>query len=166
MARKRALLAYAAAPSSGIPRQVSYFDDLGGEPALRAIIDEFVERVFADTMIGFLFARASKERIKRFEYEHAAAFLGAGVAYSGRELGEAHRRHPILGGHFGRRRQLLKLTLEKHGVAEHIRDAWLAHQDALREQVTSDTITQCNHQAAASRLGGNEGGNKGGNESP
>lgn len=153
---RRALLAYAVVPSSGIPRSVSYFDDLGGASALRAIIDEFVDRIFADTMIGFLFARASKERIKRFEYEHAAAFLGADVAYSGRDLGEVHRRHPILGGHFGRRRQLLKLTLEKHGVPEHIREAWLAHQDALRAQVTSDLVTQCNHQAVAARGRGEE----------
>ncbi|MDB4991238.1 MAG: Bacterial-like globin, partial [Myxococcaceae bacterium] len=44
---------------------MTYFDELGGELALRSLIDEFVERVFADTMIGFLFARANKERVKR-----------------------------------------------------------------------------------------------------
>lgn len=128
---------------------MTHFDEIGGEPALRGIIDEFVDRVFADTMIGFLFARASKARVKRFEYEHAAVFLGAeGATYQGRELAEAHKRHPILGGHFGRRRQLLKLTLDKHGVPAHIRDAWLAHQDSLREQVTGDLVTQCNDQVA------------------
>lgn len=126
---------------------MTYFEEIGGEPVLTAIIGEFVDRVFADTMIGFLFARANKERIKRFEYEHAAEFLGApGVMYRGQELAAAHKRHPILGGHFGRRRQLLKLTLDKHGVPAHIRDAWLAQQDALREQVTSDLVTQCNDQ--------------------
>ena len=146
-----------ASVSPGIPCGVTYFDEIGGEPALRAIIDEFVERVFSDMMIGFLFARANRERIKRFEYEHAAAFLGAGVAYSGRDLSEAHKRHPIMGGHFGRRRTLLKQTLEKHAVAPHIRDAWLAHQDALREQVTTDPVSQCNDQAAAARDGRKEG---------
>nr|AIA10994.1 Bacterial-like globin [uncultured bacterium] len=129
-----------------LPPDVTYFDEIGGEPALRAIIDEFVERVFADTMIGYLFARASKERVKRMEYEHAAVFLGAPLTYSGRAIDEVHRRHPIMGGHFGRRRQILKTTLEKHGVSTVIVEAWLAHQDALRESVTSDPITQCNHQ--------------------
>jgi hemoglobin len=131
---------------------VAYFDDIGGEPALRAIIDDFVDRTFADTMIGFLFARANRERVKRFEFEHAAAFLGAGILYGGRDLAEAHKRHPIMGGHFGRRRQILKLTLERHGVPAHIRDAWLAHQDALRGEVTADDVTQCNHEAAAQRM--------------
>ena len=115
---------------------MSRFDEIGGELALRAIIDEFVESVFADTMVGFLFARANKQRIKRFEYEHAAAFLGGPVAYTGRDMAEAHRKHGILGGQFARRRQILKRTLEKHGVPAHIRDEWLAHQDALRDQIT------------------------------
>lgn len=128
------------------------FEQIGGEPKLRAIIDEFVDRVFADTMIGFLFARASKERVKRFEYEHAAELLGGPVVYSGRDLREAHKRHPILGGHFARRRQILKNVLTKHAVDPEVIEAWLTQVDALREEVTSDLVTQCNDTQAAERF--------------
>ena len=131
---------------------MTYFEELGGEAFLSAIIDDFVERVFADTMIGYLFARANKERVKRFEYEHAAEFLGAPVTYKGRPLRDAHGKHPIMGGHFGRRRQILKNTLEAHGVPAHIIAAWLAHQDALKDEVTTDPVTQCNQDAAAEKL--------------
>jgi len=131
---------------------VTRFEQIGGESRLRPIIDEFVDRVFADTMIGFLFARAKKERIKRFEYEHAAQLLGAPLAYTGRDLGEAHRGHPILGGHFGRRRQILKNVLTKHGVDAEIIDHWLSEIDALRAVVTSDLATQCNDAEAAARF--------------
>lgn len=120
------------------------FEHIGGQFKLLAIIDDFVERICADTMIGFLFSRVDRARLKRLEYEHAAQFLGADVAYSGRPLHDAHRRHPILGGHFARRRQILKQTLERHGVPARIAEAWLAHQDALRTQITRDEITQCN----------------------
>ena len=51
----------------------SLFDQLGGEPKLRAIIDDFVERLFADPMIGFFFRKSSKERIKAKEYEFTGA---------------------------------------------------------------------------------------------
>src|SRR4051812_47798251 len=68
---------------------MTYFEEIGGESRLAAIIDEFVERVFSDTMIGYLFARANKERVKRMEYEHAAQFLGAGIVYGGRPLRDA-----------------------------------------------------------------------------
>lgn len=123
---------------------MSYFEDIGGEIPLTAIISDFVDRICADTMIGYLFARVSRERLKRLEYEHAAEFLGAAVVYTGRDLREAHKRHPIMGGHFGRRRQLLKTTLERHHVPPHVIDAWLAYQDSLRAEVTSDEVTQCN----------------------
>ncbi len=122
---------------------LSYFEDIGGEFALSAIIDDFVERICSDTMIGFFFGRVSRARLKRMEYEHAAEFLGADIVYSGRTMRDAHARHPIMGGHFARRRQILKNTLERHGVPAHIIDAWLAHQDALREQVTTDPVGQC-----------------------
>jgi hemoglobin len=128
------------------------FEQIGGESKLLVIIDEFVERVCRDTMIGFFFARVDRARLKRMEYEHAAAFLGADVPYTGRPLDAAHKRHPILGGHFARRRQILRQTLEKHGIAQPLVQAWLAHQDALREQVTADEVTQCNDTRA--NLGG------------
>ena len=49
------------------------FEDLGGEPVLRQIIDRFVDRVFDDIMIGFLFRHARRERVKQKEYEFAAS---------------------------------------------------------------------------------------------
>src|SRR5262245_17110204 len=107
----------------------TYFEQLGGQFALLTIIDDFVERVCADTMIGFFFSKIDRARLKRLEYEHAASFLGADITYTGRALSDAHRRHPILGGHFARRRQILRQTLERHSVPAPILEAWLAHQD-------------------------------------
>ena len=63
---------------------MTLFEQLGGEPALRAIVDRFVDRVFDDTLIGFHFAKANRARIKAKEYEFAAAHLGGDVEYTGR----------------------------------------------------------------------------------
>lgn len=122
---------------------MSLFEQLGGEPALREIVDDFVDRCFDDLMIGFMFQRASRDRIKRFEYEHAAQHLGGPVRYGGRPLDEAHGPHRIFGGQFARRRQLLIETLRDHAVAEEIIDAWIAHQDTLRPLVTKDPDSNC-----------------------
>jgi hemoglobin len=122
---------------------VSHFDDLGGEDELRAIIDEFVDRLFDDAMIGFFFANASRERIKKFEYQHAAEHLGAGVVYEGRPLAVAHRAHRIMGGQFLRRKEILRQTLVKHEVKKHVIDAWLAHVESLRPLITSDPGGEC-----------------------
>ena len=123
--------------------EMSHFDEIGGEPVLRAIVDDFVDRCFDDTMIGFLFQRADRDRIKRFEYQQAAEHLGGPVVYEGRPLDEAHRPHRIFGGQFARRRQILTETLRDHGVPEAVVDAWIAHQEGLRTLITRDADSSC-----------------------
>lgn len=114
----------------------SLFEEIGGETVVRTIIDDFVERITSDMMIGFFFRKVDKARLKTREYEFTAQFLGAQIAYSGRPMPQAHAAHRIMGGQFDRRRQILKETLEKHGVGEAHQSAWLAHVDALRGQIT------------------------------
>ena len=130
----------------------SLFEDLGGEPVLRKLIDQFVDRVFDDVMIGFFFRNARRERIKQKEYEHAAQHLGAGVEYTGRPLAEAHRAHPIMGGQFSRRLMILKETLEAGGVPEHVKQHWLAHTESLRPLITADQSGECDPTRAQQRV--------------
>ncbi len=127
------------------------FEILGGEAALRAIIDGFVDQVFADRMIGFFFRNADKARIKEMEFQLAAGFLGAKIEYSGQPLDQVHRKFPIMGGHFARRRQILKESLEAHGVADDIMNLWLDHTDALRPLITPQSDSGCDPIAARER---------------
>ncbi len=113
------------------------FEELGGEPALRAIIDRFVARLFSDMMIGFHFAKVDPVRLRQLEFEFAAEHLGAGTTYSGRPLTSAHRVHRIFDGQFARRTTILRETLAEFGVPKRVRDAWISHTEALKDQVIS-----------------------------
>jgi len=130
----------------------SMFEELGGEPLLRAIIDRFVDRIFDDLMIGFFFRNADRARIKAKEYEFAAAHLGADVEYTGRDITEAHAAHPIMGGQFLRRKRILEEVLEEFAVPKAIRDSWMAHTDSLRSQVTGDASGECDGVKAKARV--------------
>lgn len=121
----------------------SAFDRLGGEAALRAIVDDFVARVFADPMIGFFFRAIDPRRIRELEYQHAAEHLGGPVQYRGRPLADAHGKHPIRSGHFDRRTTILRETLDQHGVPPDVRDAWLAHVESLRALILGDPAGRC-----------------------
>ena len=121
----------------------SAYARIGGEVGLRAIIDDFVDRVFADPMIGFMFARVDRERLKRLEHEHAAQHLGGPVQYTGRPLRKAHAPHRIFGGQFDRRTHILRTTLERHRIPEDIREAWLGHVESLRAEITRDAAGEC-----------------------
>ena len=126
----------------------SYFDQLGGETALKAIIDQFIDRVFQDRMIGFFFGNADRRRLKELEYQLAAHFLGAPIEYQGRPLDQVHAKHPIMGGHFARRKQILKETLESHAVPESIKADWLQHTEDLRALITAQAGSECDPVAA------------------
>jgi hemoglobin len=119
------------------------FEQLGGEARLREIIDAFIDRVFADRMIGFFFRNADRKRIKEMEYQLTAEFLGADVHYRGRPLDQAHAKHPIMGGQFARRLQILKETLEDFHVPQPIRDAWMEHNESLRSLITPNSGSDC-----------------------
>jgi hemoglobin len=130
----------------------SLFEKLGGESRLRAIVNAFIDRVFEDRMIGFFFRNADRARIKEMEYQLAASFLGADIKYTGKPLGKAHVNHPIMGGHFARRRQILKETLEAYQVVEEIKAAWLHHTDSLRPLITPEAGSGCDPIAARARV--------------
>ena len=127
------------------------FERLGGEASLRAIIDDFVDRVFDDVMIGFFFRRASRARIKEMEYQHAAEHLGGPVHYAGRPLQQAHAPHRIMGGQFERRKKILDDVLRDHGVPDDVREAWVAHTESLRGEITGDPGSECVGRAGPER---------------
>ena len=128
------------------------FEKLGGESRLRAIIDTFVDRVFEDRMIGFFFRNADRRRIKELEFQLAANFLGADVEYRGRPLAKVHANHPIMGGHFARRRQILSETLDFYHVPAEIKTVILDHTDALRNQITPETGSECDPNSVRDRV--------------
>lgn len=126
-----------------MPDLKSPFQQLGGEPVLRPLVERFVDLIFEDPMIGFLFRDADRRRVAQKEYEQAARHLGADVPYTGRPLAAAHAPHPISNGHFDRRRKILEEVLEEAGAPPGVRAAWLAEVDALRAVIVSDP-RRCN----------------------
>jgi hemoglobin len=121
----------------------SLLDEMGGEAMLKMVIDRFIDRVFDDAMIGFFFAAADRARIKQKEYELAAATLGAQVTYTGQPIGAAHRRHPIQDGHFARRLEILRQTLQEFEVPARVAQHWLEHNAQLRSVVVRGDDPAC-----------------------
>ena|SRR6188768_3191565 len=121
----------------------SLFEQAGGEAGLRPVMNRFVDRVFDDVMIGYLFRSADRDRVKQKEYEHAAEQLGAPVKYSGRPLAQAHAPHRVRGGQFMRRIQILRETFRESGLPEAVGDAVVEHNMKLQALITADEDGVC-----------------------
>ena len=125
------------------------FDRIGAAE-LGSVIADFYGRVFGDVMIGFLFQGKDRQHLIDREYELTCALLGApGVTYRGLPMRAAHAKHTIFGGHFERRMQILRETMRDHGVATEVQEAWLAHHESLRSQVTRDRGSECGETRSA-----------------
>lgn len=121
----------------------------GGLDGLRALLRTFYDAVYEDVMIGYLFWNVDKEQIIEREAQFVARMLGdREVQYTGRPMRPAHASHRILGGHYLRRQELLKQAMEAHHLPQGLRQRWLAHNDALRPQVTADPDSACSHERA------------------
>ena len=125
----------------------------GGEDALRALLVDFYERVLSDAMIGFHFRDADPARLVEKELELALQLLGAPVRYTGEPLRAAHARHPIFGGQFMRRLQILKDCMADHDLPEAVRSAWVAHTLELRPLITDNATTECRPREDEGQLG-------------
>ena len=129
------------------------YEQAGGKDAIEEILRTFYDEVFEDMMIGFHFRNADKERLIRVETQMTCIALGASdMKYEGKTIRKAHAKHPILGGQFERRLQILRESMEKHQLPQHVRDAWIDHNQKLRAQVTSDSGSECDHTKAKRRL--------------
>jgi hemoglobin len=122
---------------------MTLLEQMGGETELRKVVSRFVDRMFDDVMIGFMFRRANREHIKAMEFQFAARHLGGSVQYSGRPLGEAHAPHAINGGQFNRRLKLLTDTLAEMNVPPLVRGHWIRNTEALRNQVLAKSGIEC-----------------------
>ena len=114
---------------------MSLYDDMGGEPALRAVLQTLYDRLFDDLMVGFLFAGKDKAQLIEHQLWFTARFLGGPSRYAGRSLPDAHAALPLLPGHFDRRHYLLKQALAAHRVPEHVAAEWVRIDGSLRGAV-------------------------------
>jgi len=114
---------------------VTPYEQIGGEAAVRAVLQTLYDRLFVDPIVGFLFEGKDKAHLVEQQLAFTCRFLGGPQRYTGMPLPEAHAKLPLLPGHFDRRRRLLVLALDEHGVPTEVRDAWLAIDESLRGSV-------------------------------
>lgn len=139
-----ACLGRARISQSGGVATLALLEAAGGLEGLERVVTSFYDAVFEDAMIGFFFRELDKASLIRREVELAARMLGAEhVQYTGRPLRQAHARHPIMGGQFDRRTQLLREAMAKHHLPESVQAAWLDHTERLRPLITRDAKAEC-----------------------
>jgi len=82
------------------PTPESHYDRVGGQPAIRAVVEQFYARVLDDDDLAPYFTDADVAEVKRHQVLLLSQVLGGPAEYDGRDLGEAHRGLGITSGHY------------------------------------------------------------------
>jgi hemoglobin len=69
---------------------VSIYESIGGEPAVRAAVDDFYARVLADARLVPFFTGTDLQRLKAHQRAFIAAAIGSPEIFTGREMASAH----------------------------------------------------------------------------
>ena len=100
---------------SGMPSK-SLYDRLGGQPAIVAVVDDFVANVAADSRINARFANADIPRLKRLLVEQICQGTGGPCKYTGRDMKSSHRGMNVTDAQFNALVEDLVKTLDKFKV--------------------------------------------------
>ena len=96
--------------------QKSLYDRLGGQPAITAVVDDFVANVAADSRINRFFANSDIPRTKRLLVEQICAGTGGPCTYTGRSMRETHRGMGVTDADFNALVEDLVKSLDKFKV--------------------------------------------------
>ncbi|HXV40351.1 MAG TPA: group 1 truncated hemoglobin [Steroidobacteraceae bacterium] len=115
--------------------QKSLYERLGGEAAIKAVVDEFVANVGADARINHYFANADLDRLKGHLVNQIGQASGGPQQYTGRDMKTAHAGMGIDGPAFDALVEDLVKALDKFAVPEQEKSELLAVLGPMRSAI-------------------------------
>ena len=98
------------------------YDRLGGREGVRAVVDEFYDRLLADDRLAPLFEDADMERLRRTQTDFLCEAAGGPETYDGPPVRAAHLQVPFTPAHVQRAVELLYESLEAFDVPDEDAD--------------------------------------------
>lgn len=118
----------------------SIYEQIGGQEALIAVVDDFYERVLADPELAPFFTGSNMSRLKGKQVEFFSGALGGPDAYSGLSMKDAHRGRGIGQQHFDLVAKYLIESLLAAGVPQDIVDQIIGAVAPLAPDIVSSAV--------------------------
>jgi hemoglobin len=111
------------------------YQRLGGTPGIAAVVDDFVDNVRADPVIGKRFAGVDLNHTKAMLTELLCSGTGGPCKYTGRSMKDIHRGMDISDAEFNDMAGDMAKTLDKFGLPQRERNEVLALLSSMRGDI-------------------------------
>src|SRR5262245_16816574 len=116
-------------------KEKSLYERLGGQPAITAVVDDFVGRVAADNRINSFFATADIPRLKTHLVNQICEASGGPCKYTGRDMKTVHRGMGVTKAHFDALVGDLVATLDKFKVPDKEKNELLSVLGPMQKDI-------------------------------
>lgn len=127
-----------AAQTASKSADPTLFNDLGGLPVIKKVVDDFVAIMLADERIRFTFDGTNLPRFHEKLVEQFCELSGGGCVYTGDPMKEVHQGLKLTNAHFNALVEDLQLAMDKSGVSSRTQNRLLA----LLAPMQRDTVTR------------------------
>jgi len=111
------------------------YDRLGGQPAIVAVVDDFVANIAADAKINARFARTDIPKLKQNLVNQLCQATGGPCRYTGKDMVAAHRGMNIAKDEFNAMGADMLKTLEKFKVPEQEKSEVMAALGSMQGDI-------------------------------
>ncbi|MEE9285656.1 MAG: chemotaxis protein CheW [Dehalococcoidia bacterium] len=122
-------------PPGGDEEATTLYEELGGEPAVTAAVDQLYQRILADATLKPFFDEGRIDGLKKQQRAFITQALGGPAQYQGQSMSEAHAGMGITDDHFDRVAGHLSDTLAGLGVGDELAARVLAVVASLRSEI-------------------------------
>jgi hemoglobin len=113
----------------------SVYNEIGGQSAVEAVVEEFYDRVLSDEQLIPYFDGMDMDELRAHQIQFISSVAGGPVEYSGGDMREAHAHLDINEADFEAVGAHLETALRTNGVSEENIESIMGEVVALKEPI-------------------------------
>lgn len=102
--------------TAGVRAEESLYNQIGGEPKFKAVVDELMLIMESDPRINFTFAETDIPKFKQLLFEQLCNLTGGPCQYTGRSMQESHEKLNVTNAMFNALAEDLYIAFDRVGV--------------------------------------------------
>jgi hemoglobin len=102
------------------------YEQIGGEPALKATVEELMLIMESDPRINFTFAETDIPKFKQLLFDQLCNLTGGPCQYTGRSMQESHEKLKVTNAMFNALAEDLYIAFDRVGVPYRVQNKVMA----------------------------------------